>query len=178
MWSVIVVVHAPSLEHGAGMWQGPKQRFVEHFVPEPADEGFGEGILRWFAWRNVVPGDLVIVGPAQDGIAGQLGAVVTHDHLRLAALDEQAVELAGHPAARDRCIRDQRQARARAVINHNQDAQPPGIDELIGDKVDAEQTRVRAEQIPHAESRETMLRVANDYEQKAQLAEEQFKKSF
>jgi hypothetical protein len=41
MWSVIVVVHAPSLEHGAGMWQGPKQRFVEHFVPEPADEGFG-----------------------------------------------------------------------------------------------------------------------------------------
>src|SRR3954468_15838770 len=136
MWSVIVVVDAPSLEHGAGMWQGPKQRFVEQFVPEPADERFGEGILRWLAWRNVLPGDLMIVGPAQDGIASQLCAVVTHDHLWLAALDEQAVELARHSVAGDRRIRDQRQALAGAVIDHNQNAQPPPVNELIGDKVD------------------------------------------
>jgi hypothetical protein len=45
--SVIVIVDAPS----AGMWQRAKQRFVEQFVPQPADEGFGEGILRWFAWN-------------------------------------------------------------------------------------------------------------------------------
>src|SRR4029079_9982818 len=101
MWSVIVVVDTPSLEHGAGMWQRAKQRFVEQFVPESADKGFGEGILRWRAWRNVVPGDLVICVSAQDGIAGQLGAVVADDHLRLAALDEQAVELARHPVAGD-----------------------------------------------------------------------------
>jgi hypothetical protein len=59
-------------------------------------------------------------------------------------------------------------------------AKKRSADVLLNDveywKTRAEQTRVLAEQIPHAESRETMLRVANDYEQKAQLAEEQLKK--
>jgi hypothetical protein len=32
-----------------------------------------------------MPGDLVIIGPSQDDIAGQFGAVVVHDRLRLAA---------------------------------------------------------------------------------------------
>jgi len=52
MGSVMAVVDAPSLEHGAGMWQRAKQRFVEQFVPQPADEGFDEDILRWLTWRN------------------------------------------------------------------------------------------------------------------------------
>jgi hypothetical protein len=35
----------------------------------------------------------------------------------------------------------------------------------------AEQTRVLAEKIPHAESREAMFRIANDYERMAERAE-------
>jgi hypothetical protein len=44
--------------------------------------------------RDMVPGHRVIVGPSQDGIAGQLGAVVA----------EQAIELAGDPHAGDRGV--------------------------------------------------------------------------
>jgi hypothetical protein len=41
----------------------------------------------------------------------------------------------------------------------------------------AEKTRVIAELIPHAESREAMLRIAKDYEAMAKLAEQRLKKA-
>src|SRR6516164_3844192 len=83
-----------------------------------------------------MPRYLVIVGPTQNGIAGELGTVVTHDCPGRAALDEQPIELAGDPDARDRGIGNQRQALARAVIDDHQDAKPPTVDELIGCEVD------------------------------------------
>jgi hypothetical protein len=60
-----------------------------------------EGALHRLARRNIVPSDLMIVSPSQEGIAGQLGAVVAHDRLGLATLAEEPIELAGHPDARD-----------------------------------------------------------------------------
>src|SRR6516165_1279437 len=59
MWSIVVVVHSPSREHGAGMRQRAKQRLVEQLVAQPSDERFGEGILRRLAWRDVVPRHVV-----------------------------------------------------------------------------------------------------------------------
>ena len=82
-----------------------------------------------------MPCHLVIVGPAQNGVAGELGTVVTYHRPGLAALDEQPVELAGDPDARDRGISNQRQALAGAVIDDHQDAKPPTVDELIGREV-------------------------------------------
>src|SRR6516225_1784119 len=83
-----------------------------------------------------MPRYLVIVGPTQNGIAGELGTVVTHDCPGRAALDEQPIELAGDPDARDRGIGNQRQALAGAVVDHNQDAKPLTVDELIGREID------------------------------------------
>jgi hypothetical protein len=40
----------------------------------------------------------------------------------------------------------------------------------------AEKTRTLAELIPHAESREAMLRIAKDYERMAEAAEQRLKK--
>jgi hypothetical protein len=57
----------------------------------------------------------VIVGPAQNGVAGELGTVVTYDRPGLAALDEQPIELAGDPDARDRGVGNQPQALAEAA---------------------------------------------------------------
>jgi hypothetical protein len=51
-------------------------------------------------------------------------------------LDEQPVELAGNPDARDRGISNQRQALAGAVIHDHKDAKPATVDELIGREVD------------------------------------------
>jgi hypothetical protein len=52
-----------------------------------------------------MPGDLVIVGPSQDGVAGELGTVVADDCFGLAALSEQLIEFTGNTNARDRCIK-------------------------------------------------------------------------
>ena len=57
------------------------------------------------AFCGACPGDLVIVGPSQDGIAGQLGAVVTHDLLGLAALAEQPIARGRPGCPRSRCWR-------------------------------------------------------------------------
>jgi hypothetical protein len=63
----------------------------------------------------VVPGDLVIVSPLQDGIRGQLGTeVITHDRLRLAALSDQPVERRG----RAECQRSRYRQSASRVCNH------------------------------------------------------------
>jgi hypothetical protein len=48
----------------------------------------------------------------------------------------EAIEFARHPEAGDRGIGDQRQALARAVVNHDQDAHAAAVDELIGDEVE------------------------------------------
>jgi hypothetical protein len=71
----------------------------------------------------------------QDGVRGQLGAVVAHDRFGLAALAEEAIELASDPSAGDRRVGDERQALARAIVDDDKDTQATPIDELIGDKI-------------------------------------------
>jgi hypothetical protein len=44
------------------------------------------------AWRDVMPGDLVIVRPSQNRVRGQLGAVVADNRPGLAALDQETIE--------------------------------------------------------------------------------------
>ena len=61
-------------------------------------------------------------GPLQDGVRGQLGAVVAYDRLGLAAFSEEPIELASDPDAGDRGVGHQRQAFARAVVDHDEDA--------------------------------------------------------
>ena len=99
MGPFVVVIGTPGFKHGAGMREGAEQGLVEQFVAQAADERFSEGVLHRFARRDVVPGNLVIVGPSQDGVRGQLGAVVADDRLWLAALVEEPIELAGDPGA-------------------------------------------------------------------------------
>ncbi len=76
------------------MRERSEQRLVEQFIAQAADERLGEGILRRLAWRGVMPSDLVSVRPVQNGIRGQLCAVVADDRPGLAVHDEEAIELA------------------------------------------------------------------------------------
>jgi hypothetical protein len=56
--------------------------------------------------------------------------------LGLPALAKELIELAGDPDARDRGIGDERQAFARAVVDHDQDAHATAINELVGHEVE------------------------------------------
>ena len=70
-------------------------------IAQAAVEAFDEGVLHRLAGRDVMPGDLVIVGKAQDRCRGQLGTIVAHDHFWLTALGHKPVELAGDTGARE-----------------------------------------------------------------------------
>ena len=53
-----------------------EQPLVEELIAQPSDEALHEAVLHWLARRDVVPLDLAILLPGQDGVRGQLGAVV------------------------------------------------------------------------------------------------------
>ena len=55
---------------------GPRSGLIEQLVPQTADEGLGKGVLHRLARRNVMPLDLAVIGRPQDGVRGQISAVV------------------------------------------------------------------------------------------------------
>ena len=87
--------------------------------------------------RYLVPTDASLVRPAEDGVRGQLRAIVADD--RRPTPPETAngvVRLKCYAPARDRRPGDERQAFACAVVDHRrQGAEAPPVGELIGDEV-------------------------------------------
>ena len=68
-----VVIGAPGFQCHARVRERAEQSLVEQLVPQTADERLDERVLGRLARRDVVPGDLVVIGPSQDRIAGQFG---------------------------------------------------------------------------------------------------------
>ena len=95
----LVMVVPPSREHGLRFGQGRKERPVQAFVPEPADETLGEGILLRLAGGDVMPFDLAVPAPAEDRHGGELGAVVRYADPRLTTPGGDGIQLAGDPGA-------------------------------------------------------------------------------
>ncbi len=102
---------------------------VEALAAEAAVKAFDEAILHRLAQRDVVPFDVVVLLPLQDRARGQLGAVVTDDHERPAAKDNECVI--------ERGVVHKRQALAGEVVDRDQHPEPPAIGELIGGEVKA-----------------------------------------
>ena len=74
--------------------------------------------------------------PCQDGVAGELAAIVADDHLRLAALDHQPVQFPRHTDAGERGVRHQRQALAGTIVDDGQDAEPAAIGQQVRHEVE------------------------------------------
>lgn len=68
-----VVVVAPKGDLAASIVQGVEDFLVQQFIAQAAVEAFDEGTLLPLAGVDVVPGDVVLLGPLQDGPAGELG---------------------------------------------------------------------------------------------------------
>ena len=71
----IVVVVAPSPQHRPRMAHGREQRLVQAFVAQATIEALDVAVLLRLARRDVMPLDLLVLCPAQDRQAGQLGSV-------------------------------------------------------------------------------------------------------
>ena len=97
------VISAPRFEHGASVRKRAEQGLVEQLIPQMADERLGKAFCAAPARYGARPPcDRRPI--ARDGLAAQLGAVVADDGRGLAALAEQAIELAGDPHAGDRGV--------------------------------------------------------------------------
>lgn len=107
MRAAVIEVVAPGNDHAAGMANGVEQVLIEAFVTHPANEAFHEPVLHWlssltaFAGKHlsgsgsdVVPFDVALLLPFQDGTTGQLGAVVTDHHAGIAKQFSNPVQFA------------------------------------------------------------------------------------
>ncbi|ESZ10624.1 hypothetical protein X737_31230 [Mesorhizobium sp. L48C026A00] len=81
-----------------------------------------------------LPSHAVLLCPGEHGVRGELGAVVGDDHARLAAVGDQFGQFACYTAARDRGVRDCRQALARHVVDDVEDAEASTAGELVVDE--------------------------------------------
>ena len=100
------------------MGQAEEQAFVEQFVAHFAVEGFDVAILHRLSGRNVVPGHALVLSPRKDSIRGE-HSVPWPDTI-ISGLPRRSIsprQLPSHPDARDRGVRDRRQAFAGHVID-------------------------------------------------------------
>lgn len=119
----VVVVVAPEGQLAAGISQAVEDLFVQAFIPQTAVEGLDVAILLRLARIDVMPLDLVVVRPLQDGLAGELGAIVRDDASRFAVGPDQRIEFSRHSGPRDAGVSDQRQVLPAAIVVDGQDAE-------------------------------------------------------
>ncbi len=70
-----VVGVGPFSDSLAGMVDAEEQRLVQEFIPHAAVECLAVAVLHWLAWGDVVPLHLHLLGPFQDRVRGELGAI-------------------------------------------------------------------------------------------------------
>ena len=137
MWSLGVVVDPPCFDDVAGFGQAREQMLVEALIAQPADEALDEAILHGLARRDVVPFDPALLLPCEDGVRGQLGAVIADDHARSPTHLGDPVEFARDTNTGERVIDDEGQAFPAEVIDHAQDAEAAAVEQRIGHEVEA-----------------------------------------
>lgn len=119
------------------MRQGREQGLIEALIAKAAIEAFHNSVLHRLAGCDVVPFDMSILTPFQDGRAGHFRAVVRNNRSGLAPSCDDCIQFPAEPSTRQRCIRNQCQALSREIINDRQHAEPAAIGESIADEIQA-----------------------------------------
>ncbi len=82
-----------------------------------------------------MPFDPVFGTPPQDRVTGQFGPVVADNYPRLSPALDQGRQSMRHTAARDRRVRDCREAFPSDVVDHVENPEALAVGELVVDKV-------------------------------------------
>ena len=90
-----IVVGDPVGDLGAGVVEIEEQGLVEQLVTHPAVEALNEAVLHRLSRRDEVPVDDRVLAPGQHGVAGELGAMVGHDHSWLPTSFDDRRQFAG-----------------------------------------------------------------------------------
>ena len=91
MGSVSVVILLPSSNSGAGLSKRREQGLIKTLVTEAAIEAFDKSVLHRFAGSDIMPIDMDLLAPFEDGHTGHLRAVVGYDRLRLCPSADKVV---------------------------------------------------------------------------------------
>ena len=110
MWAMVIVVVAPGRDKLPGVAQVGEQVLVEALVAQAAVEALDEAIRHGLSWRDVMPLDLSVLLPFQNGIRGQLRPIIADEHAGIAARSGDTVELTGNALARQRGVHDRSKA--------------------------------------------------------------------
>ena len=135
MWPDVVVVVAPDCQFTAGVCQAVEYLLVQAFIAQAAVEALDLAILLWLSGVDVVPLDAVVVGPFQDGLAGEFGAIVRGYAGGFSVDPDQCVQFPRDPSAGDAGIGNQAEIFTAAIIVHRQNAELPAIPEGVGKQV-------------------------------------------
>src|SRR5690606_4027738 len=133
--SLAVVIADPFANRAAGMAEAEEQRLIEQLIPHPAVEALDECILHRLSRRNIVPVDLVLRRPGEDGVRRELRPVVGNNHAGLAAPPDQFAQLTRDASPRDRRVRNGRQAFPRHVVDDVENPKTSAAGELVMDEV-------------------------------------------
>src|SRR5271166_433291 len=135
VWASRVIVETPGFDDLARLLQASEQVLVQAFIAKTADKALCKAILHRLARRDVMPVDPALLLPFQDGVRGQLRAVVADNEAGIAAQLRDLVEFAGNANAGERDIGDEAYAFPVEIVDHRQDAKAPPIGERIRRKV-------------------------------------------
>ncbi len=115
-----------------GRGSRPKNRLsFKELIAHPAVEALDITVLHGLARRDVVPFDAMILRPGEDGVRGELRAVVGDDHARLAASGDQIRQLTSNAPTGYRRVRDRGQAFARHVVDDVEHSEASAAGELV-----------------------------------------------
>ncbi len=132
----IIVIISPDRQPTPGVSEACEDGLVEEFIAQATIERLDESVLGWLAGRDVMPVNAVSVLPVEDGARSKFCSIVADNGLRLAIEPDQLVEFASDARAGERCVSDQTEAFAGAVVDHAEDAEAPPWLEDIRQKVE------------------------------------------
>ena len=131
MGAVVIIVGAPSRDQFSGMAQVGEQVLVQALVPQAAVEAFHEAVLHRLSRSNVVPLDLAILLPFQNGVRGQLRPIIADHHAGIATRSGDVIEFPSYALPRQRGIDHTGQAFPAEVIDDAQDTEPAPIRQAV-----------------------------------------------
>ena len=131
-----VVVLDPRGDHLAGLIEREEQCLIQQLVPHLAIEALDVAVLHGLARHDVMPVDPVFLRPGEDGMRGELRAIVADNHAGPSSLLDESCQLPCHPAARDRGVRDGGEALMGDVVRDVQDPEPPAMGHLVVHEVE------------------------------------------
>ena len=74
-----------------------EQCLVQLLLPQSSVEALNDVILPQLPGRDVMPFNLRLIAPGQNGVAGEFGSIVAGNHRWFSAFEDEVAEFARHP---------------------------------------------------------------------------------